>query len=474
MRRQIFAAVAIAAAASTLSVTSASALSAAEPCDGTPVTFTGDSPSFVTNVAFDMKAGDSIKFALSIKGSGSSNPQFSITAAAPGEKSQTVCSSQNDCNSATFTANVDGVFQLQGSTKSGGNDNSLTYTCGVAAGFSADQTVDLVDKVLKQAGRIMTMDAATLANAALNGSLGLTTGLTDVSPSNQDDAAGRLRLMGHVGQDEFAIGFEQSLSAAANNTAGMGDEDGDVIVGNARYYDFNGVLDGDALQGQIGFRHGLANDRTVTVFGSFRQTDVDASDFGLSLEEESYGAGLILQGPVGEKLKGVATVHYETGDADIRINNATGSTDVDRFSAALALKGTHETDTLTLSPRIVAGIVAFSRDRYTDSAALVIDGDEETEHFVEVGVRVVPQTVAPDGLNWFVDASADYASETLDGVQTLSGRRIDDSDFAGNAEAGLTFSLEKGAKLIVSGGGRGLGRESRAIFGNALVTVPLN
>ncbi len=475
MRRNHFAAAAILAAASVLPINHAAARPAPLPCDGTPVTFTGTNSSFVTNVTFDMKAGDTVRFALALNGHPTPNPQFSIFATAQGQKGRPVCATQDDCNSTVFTAPADGIFDFQGSTKNAGTNNSLTYTCGIAAGaFDAEQTGDIVDKVLKQASRIMTMNAATLANAALNGGLGLTTGLTDMTSSKQGDAAGRLRLMGHVGQDEFAIGFEQSLSAAANNTMGMGDGGGDAIVGNARYYDFDGVIDGDALQGQIGFRRNLSDDRKITIFGSFRQTDVDADDFGLSLEEDSYGAGLILQGPVGDKLQGVATIHYETGDADIRINNATGSTDVDRFSAAVALKGTRETEKLVLSPRIVAGLVAFSRDRYTDSAATVIDGDDETEHFIEVGVRVVPQTVAPDGLNWFLDASADYASETLDGVQTLSGNRIDDNDIAGNVEGGLTFQLEKGAKLILSGGGRGLGRETRAIFGNALLTVPLH
>lgn len=355
---------------------------------------------------------------------------------------------------------------------------TVTLTCGL----SADDTVDGIDKVMKLAYSSTTMDASSLASAALNGNLGLAADMVRVDTRSNEEKAfdaaqggnrmeSQLTLMGKVDDDEFGIGFEHKLGAMSSRAG----ETGDAIIGNARYYDFNGFVSGDAWQGQIGFRHDLGNGRKATIYGSYRNSDVKAKRAGLSIDEDSYGVGALWSGPVGDKgLTASATVHYERGEADIEVNNATGEADTYRLSGAVAIKGDREYKNFNLAPRLVGGLVRFDRDSYTDSAATTVDGSNETEHFLEAGLRITPLTVEDGKLDWYLDASADYASETLDGVVDLSGRTIDDRSVAGNVEGGLTFALNNGSTLILSAGGRGLGRESRAVFGNALLRVPFN
>ncbi len=391
-----------------------------------------------------------------------------------------VCQGAQSCNGASFTAQSDINITVTISGKPDTGVATVRVACTPAStgndddadqkgdGLGLNETRDVLQDVLNQVSRLMSPNAATLAGLALGDGFNFNQGMTQLVSNDQDQG---MKLLGALGQDHIAIGFEQKLNASAGQSLSGGS--GNAVLGNVRYYNLSGEIDGNAWQGQIGYRHNLAADRTLTVYGTYRDSDVDADNFGVAIEEESYGAGAIYQGITANGLTYSVMLQYETGDADILANAATGETDVNRFTGAIGLRREHLYKSFIVKPRIVAGIVSLERETYTDSAATVIDGETSDDFFAEAGLRIAPQDVAEGALNWFFDGSVDYADETLDGSRNLSGNKISESHWAGNLEAGLRFMLDNGSELALSAGGRGLGRESRAAFGNARLTVPL-
>lgn len=452
-------------------------------CNGSSrtATFSGGGISSV-EVGGSMLATEFVDFTILSGDFDGGNALLRILIGLQGQQQNEFCSGLA-CNGTRFTAQQDGDFRIsiQGRTEDG-EQGQVRAVCTAAStgndededqkgnGLGEQQTRDAIDGVLNQTGRIMSPNAATLAGLALNDGLNFNQGMTQLV---SDDHNQGMQLLGKLGEDHIALGFEQRLNASANQSM-SGEAGASALLGNVRYYNLSGEIDGDAWQGQIGYRHALSKARSLTVFGTYRASDLDADGFGVEIDEDSYGAGLIYQGSLSGTVTASAMVQYEVGEADILANGATGETDIDRLTIALGLRGAHRIDSVMLRPRIVAGFVSMERDTYRDSAAATINGETTDDFFAEAGIRLTAVDNRGDDLpNWFLDASVDYADETLDGTTNLTGNRISESHWAGNAEAGLRFDLEGGSSLVVSGGGRGLGRESRAVFGNARLTVPL-
>lgn len=445
------------------------------PCDGQTIEISdSDSieavPVSVPSVFFEMEAGNTVTLSGgSLTGLGSGS-----VFRGKDELCSLVTGQTGQCAGIKFTAPEDGIFSFS-ITVQASPDNSVSgtvsLTCNV--GNDAEEAAEALDKVIKQVFRSTMPSASSLAASALSGFAGLNDGMVALngSPNTEgNDLNDRLSLMGQIDDDEFAVGFEQKLGAIQ----GFDLHDGtNTLVGNVRYYDFGGAFDGDSWQAQIGIRHRMQDGNDLTVFGTYRDSDIDADSFAIGLEEKAYGVGAILSGTVSDALKGSFLVSYETGEADIEINNVKGDTDTTRLTAAFGLQGERKHKNLLLKPRIGAGIVRFDRDGYTDNAATTFAGSNDSETFMEAGVRITPIEVEDGKLNWFLDGSVDYVSETLDGLQTLSGRTIRDRSTGGNFEGGFAFDMENGATITVSAGSAGLGREARSNFGNARFVMPL-